>query len=181
MLKKPKSTALRRSGPSIWPGAVLERTDSSTSSAFGPTNSRSRVMPLASPTAAPRTSYLIHVVRIRLLGFFGDGDGIVQRDHRRRVGIVGQEDGGEELVLRACPVERAAQGVAAADLLGRQPLHLAVGHVLDFLGGIAGSGGFVAKRRRPHGIGRHQLAVLRDRGLDGDDVACRRTESSCER
>ena len=55
-LKNPKFTTSRRSGPFICPGAVFEDTDSSTSSALGPTKSRSRVTPFESPTAAPSTS-----------------------------------------------------------------------------------------------------------------------------
>ncbi len=117
--KKPKSTTSRRSGPFICPGAVLERTDSSTSSAFGPTNRRT-LRRSGGITNCCAEHVVVHgLVRIWLLRIFGNGDGIVQRHHHCLVRIVRQEDGRKELVLRSGPVERSAQGVAAADLLGR--------------------------------------------------------------
>ena len=97
-----------------------------------------------------------------MLRLFGNGDGVVQRDHRRRVRIVRQKYRGKELVLRTCPVKWPAQRVGAAYLLGRQPLHFAIGHVLDFLRRIRRRSGFVTQAGRPHRIRRHYFAALRD-------------------
>src|SRR5262249_11293601 len=83
----------------------------------------------------------------------------------------GKEYGGEELVLRARPVERSAYRIAAADLLGRQALDLAVRDVLDALGCVGLRRRFVAQGCRPHRQGSDWLAVLRYRRLDRYHVA----------
>ena len=169
-LKKPKSTTLRRSGPFIWPGRGVGANRLQNVQRLRA--DKQALAGYAAGIADGRAEHVVmhDVVRIGLLRIFGDGDGVVQRDHRCRVGIVGQEDGGEELVLRAGPVERTANGVAAADLLGRQPLHLAIGHVLDFFARHRREPWF--RRPRPPATWDTpaRLAVLGDRGLERDDV-----------
>src|SRR6185369_14842329 len=78
------------------------------------------------------------LLRVGLFGIARNFDRVVQGYKRRRVGIVGNKGGGEVLVERARPMERAIDGGAAADLFGVDTLYFVGWLVVNPGGSVSG-------------------------------------------
>ncbi len=91
----------------------------------------------------------------------GDGGG---------VGVVGQEDGGEEGVADAGPVEGAVEGVAAGDFLGGEVLVLAVAVGVELRAGVGLGVVLIAEAAGPVDEGADGRAVAGDLNVGVEDV-----------